>query len=60
LKHLILQPSAGAPPHRVKFVAQIEMVPIGQQAFAMMQLGLPLLPPIGAQSSAYYQANKCD
>src|SRR5205085_5664621 len=70
LKHFVLQ-SFGLKPERVpegrcaapeqiKLRLPIEPVPLCQQGLAVLQFGLPLLPPIGAQAARHDHADQSD
>ena len=51
---------ASASPQEIEFIAPVKPVPLGQQRFAAMQLGLPLLPPVRAQTSRDDHADQSD
>ena len=40
-----------AAPEQVQLVTPVEPVPLGQQRFAVSQLGFPLLSPIATQAA---------
>src|SRR5262245_24280617 len=55
--------SANAPalgPEQIKFGSPVELIPPGEQRFAVTQFGFPLLPPIGAQASWHDHADCAD
>src|SRR5262245_36142640 len=70
LKHFVLQSSrlqpqrvhkrAQAVPQQIKFCFPVEVVPLGQQLFAVTQFSFPLLPPIAAQTARHDHADQRD
>ena len=52
--------SAETASKQIKPGSPIELVPIGEQCFAMLQFCFPFLLPIGTQTSWNDHANQCD
>src|SRR6185295_19237887 len=58
MQHKRVPKCAKTAAQKIKFGFPIELVPIGEQQLAILQLGFPFLPPVGSQAPRNHHANQ--